>query len=203
MLRFLRSALGVAAVALAGLSTLALATVPDPGQSTWDDLVGCSPMNMAVPSSAQYVFTGTIRDSNGVIIPNFPAHLVELDFSSCMRSSTRPADHIPADYCDLHCVWRNNLTFGGSDPCSIRVLVQNVVYKTLAADGSGLNPDGGLRSPDEDGNGQVALADLSVFQQEFVNVGVRHDYRGDLGPAFDGMTALADLTTYQQHFTAQ
>jgi hypothetical protein len=55
---------------------------------------------------------------------------------------------------------------------------------------------------DQLGDGVVALGDLSIFQQEFVNTGTRHDFRGDLGPTFDGLTALGDLSTFQVHFTA-
>jgi hypothetical protein len=48
----------------------------------------------------------------------------------------------------------------------------------------------------------VGLADLSIYQQEFVNTGTRQDFRGDLGPVFNGETGLSDLSTFQQHFTA-
>jgi len=205
MSRFLVSALGVA-VLLGALSTLVLAGQPDPNQSTWGNLVGCSPKNLTAPVNSRYVFTGTIRDGAGAPIANFPASQLELDFGSCLSPSTRPADQIQADGdSNINGVvtWTVNLNFGGGDPCEVRVLVQNVVFKTLIDDGT--NPggtDGGVRSVDENGDGSVALADLGIFQQEFVNTGVRHDYRGDLGPVFDGATALADLGTFQQHFTA-
>ncbi len=205
MSRFLVCALGVA-VLLGALSTLVLAGQPDPNQSTWGNLVGCSPKNLTAPPASRYVFTGTIRDGAGAPIANFPASQLELDFGACTANSTRPADQIQADGdSNINGVvtWTTALNFGGGDPCSVRVLVQNVVFKTLIADGT--NPggiDGGVRSVDENGDGSVALADLGIFQQEFVNTGVRRDYRGDLGPVFDGNTALADLGTFQQHFTA-
>jgi hypothetical protein len=65
--------------------------------------------------------------------------------------------------------WQTALNFGGGDPCAVRVLVQNVVFKTLAADQGlpGPSVDGGLRSVDENGDGLVALGDLSTFQQHF------------------------------------
>ncbi len=56
-----------------------------------------------------------------------------------------------------------------------------------------------VTSPDEDGDGFVALNDLSVFQQAFVNGGP--DYRGDLNVS-GGPPDLADLTFYQRHFRA-
>lgn len=205
MSRFLVCALGVA-VLLGALSTLVLAGQPDPNQSTWGNLVGCSPKNLTAPVASRYVFTGTIRDGAGAPIANFPASQLELDFGACTNPSTRPADQIQADgdsNINGAVTWTTALNFGGGDPCSVRVLVQNVVFKTLIANGT--NPggiDGGVRSVDENGDGSVALADLGIFQQEFVNTGVRQDYRGDLGPVFDGNTALADLGTFQQHFTA-
>lgn len=206
MSRFLASALG-AAVLLGALSSLAPAGQPDPNQSTWNNLVGCSPKNATAPAAARYVFTGTLRDGAGAPIANFPAAQLELDFGSCLNQSTRPQNQIPADAdSDVNGVvrWQTALIFGGADPCAVRVLVQNVVFKTLAAHQGLPNPsiDGGLRSVDENGDGSVGLGDLSIFQQEFVNTGTRNDWRGDLGPTFDGSTGLADLSTFQQHFTA-
>ena len=100
--------------------------------------------------------------------------------------------------------WGAALNFGGGDPCEVRILVQNVVFKTLAAH-QGLpnnSLDGGVRSCDENGDGLVAIQDLSIFQQEFVNTGTRQDFRGDLAQPFDGLTAIQDLSQFQQHFTA-
>lgn len=206
MSRFLVSALG-AAILLGALSTLVLAGQPDPNQSTWGNLVGCSPKNTTAPVNARYSFVGTIRDGAGAPIANFPASQLELDFGDCNNLSTRPSDQIPADgdsNINGQVVWTVNLNFGGKDPCAVRVLVQNVVFKTLASHQGLPNAqiDGGVRSVDENGDGLVALSDLGEFQQEFVNTGTRRDYVGDLGPVFDGLTALADLGTYQQHFTA-
>jgi hypothetical protein len=206
MSRFLASALGVA-VLLGALSSLGVAGQPDPNQSTWGNLVGCSPKNLTAPAAARYAFVGTLRDGAGAPIGNFPAASLELDFGSCTNPSTRPQNQIAADGpSDANGVvrWQTALTFGGADPCEVRVLVQNVVFKTLAAHQGLPNAsiDGGLRSVDENGNGTVDLPDLSLFQQEFVNTGTRADWRGDLGPTFDGLTALPDLSTFQQHFTA-
>jgi len=194
------------AVLLGALSTLGLAGQPDPLQSTWDNLVGCSPKNLVVPTNAKYRFEGIVRDGVGAPIANFPASQLELDFGACLEPSTRPADQITADGdTDINgrVVWTVALNFGGGDPCSVRVLVQNVVFKTLIADGT--NPggiDSGVRSVDENGNGLIALEDAGRFQQEFVNTGVRHDYRGDLAQPFDGLTALGDFGRLQVHFTA-
>lgn len=204
MSRFLVSALGVA-VLLGAFTPLVLAGQPDPNQSTWGEIVGCSPKNLRAPLSARYRFEGTIRDGAQAPIANFPATQLELDFTNCTNPSTRPADEIQADgdsNANGLVVWTVALNFGGGDPCAVRVLVQNVVFKTLRADGSGNPIDGGLRSPDENGDGSVSLLDLVQFQQEFTNIGTRHDFRGDLQQPFDGSTSLADLVQFQQHFTA-
>ena len=99
--------------------------------------------------------------------------------------------------------WEVGLTFGGADPCQVLVRVQGDVFATVPGH-QGLPPaeiDGGVRSPDQNGDGLVALGDLSIFQQEFVNNGQRLDYRGDLSRPCDGVTALADLSCFQIHFT--
>jgi hypothetical protein len=208
MSRFLASALG-AAVLLGALSSVSVAGNPDPAFSTWDNLVGVSPKNLTAAVATRYRFTGTLRDGTNQPIPNFPASQVELDFTSCSEAHVGiPADLQPdADgpsNLNGQVVWTVNLTFGGNDPCEVRVLVQNIVFKTLAMHQGlpGPSIDGGVRSPDATGDAIVALGDLTIFQTEFVNTGVRRDYDGDLGPTFDGLTALGDLTTFQSHFVA-
>jgi hypothetical protein len=176
-----------------------------------------SPKNLTVGAPARYVFDGFVRDSGGIPIANFPASQLELDFTFCTNPSTRPAEQIEADAdtdVDGRAVWSVNLTFGGADPCSVRVLVQNVVYKTLAhhAGISNENPespllvDGGLRSPDINGDNGIGAGDLSIFQQEFFrpNGQIRRDWTGDLGPvtAFDGACSASDFSILQQHFFA-
>jgi hypothetical protein len=219
MSRFLACALGVA-VLLGALSSLALAGQPDPLTSTWDELVGVSPKN--VTATVKYVFTGTIRDGAGIPIDNFPASQLELDFTNCIESSTRPFNQVPADqdsFAGGQVVWTLNLDFGGADPCEVNVLVQNVVFKTLAghqalSTGCPENPpaiDGGLRSVDAQGDGVIGLQDLGALQTEFFNCqgATRNDYIGDMAPVggppgtgFDGITGLSDLGQLQDHFFA-
>src|SRR5688572_3619416 len=208
MSRFLASALG-AAVLLGALSSVSVAGNPDPAFSTWGNLMGCSPKNLTAAVATRYRFTGTLRDGTNQPIPNFPASQVELDLTSCTEGHVGiPVDLQPdADAnsdVNGNVVWTVNLTFGGNDPCEVRVLVQNIVFKTLPAHQGLPGPqiDGGVRSPDANGDGIVALGDLGEFQGEFVNIGVRQDYKGDLGPTFDGLTALGDLGTFQAHFVA-
>lgn len=214
MSRFLASALGVA-VLLGALSTLAVAGQPDPANCTWDDLVGVSPKNECVAPANTYTFTGTIRDGAGVPIANFPAANLELDFTNCPNQPLRPANQIAADLDSGpsgEVLWRLNLDFGGSDPCEVQVLVQNVVFATLAGhQGLTTGPetppctiDGGVRSVDFNGDNVVGLPDLGALQQEFFNTGVRLDYVGDMaqGAGFDGCTSLPDLGQLQAHFFA-
>jgi hypothetical protein len=165
--------------------------------------------NSVVPEPYRYAFRGIIRATDGTPIANFPASMMELDFSACHEPSTRPADQIQADRDSDeqgNVVWSQNLNFGGADPCPVRVLIQNVVFAVLAPH-QGLPDeaiDGGVRSPDENGDGRIAMDDLVIFQREFVNAEIlrREYWRGDLGPVFDGRTGLDDLCTFQVHFTA-
>lgn len=210
MSRFLASALGVA-VLLGAFSTLAVAGQPDPLNCTWDDLVGVSPKNECSPNP--YVFTGTIRDGSGVPIANFPAANLELDFTNCPNQPLRPANQIPADEDSGPTggvIWTLNLDFGGADPCEVNVLVQNVVFATLAGHQgltTGPEPppctiDGGVRSTDVNGDHQIGLQDLGALQQEYFNTGVRLDYVGDMAQPFDGCTQLPDLGKLQQDYFA-
>ena len=217
MTRFLACALGVA-VLLGALSSLALAGQPDPLNSTWDALVGVSPKNTT--ATVKYRFTGTIRDGAGVPIDNFPASQLEIDFTNCLSSSTRPFNQVPSDQDSGPgglVVWELNLDFGGADPCGPDILVQNVVFKSLdphqgLSTGNPEGPlaiDGGVRSVDVNGDGSVGLPDLGGLQTEFFNTGTRLDYIGDMAPAggppgvfFDGLTGLPDLGQLQDHFFA-
>ncbi len=195
MSRSLVSALG--ALAILSTAAIALAGQPDPGQSSGENRIGVSPKNLTAPASFVYTYTFTLRDNTGAPVVNFPASQVELDFDDCFEPSTRPADEIQADGpSDLNgdVVWSTNLNFGGSDPCAVDVLVQNLVFATIPGDSPG-----GVRSPDVNGDGQVSLADLSLFQGAFVSGGP--PYVGDL-LLDDDTPALGDLSLYQNHFTA-
>jgi len=187
------------------------ASTPDPLNCTWGSTVAVSPKNRTAMVNFRYQFTGTLRDASGAPIAAFPANQLMLDFSLCGEPSTRLQDNIRADGdSDINGTvkWSLNLNFGGADPCGARVLVQNIVFKILRPHQGlpNVNLDGGLRSPDENGDGVISLADLAIFREEFVNMGpLRFDYRGDIGqPAgqFDGITSLVDLSFFQAHFVA-
>ena len=197
MSRFLVSALG-AAILLGLMSGLVFAGQPDPGQSSGETRIGVSPKNLSVGPAATYQYFYTLRDNTGAPVAGFPASQVELRFTACTEQSTRPLNEIPADMdsnANGDMIWWTNLTFGGSDPCQVDVLVQNVVFFTIPP----ADP-GGVRSPDENGDGQVALVDLSLWQQSFV--AQTPPYRGDLSEPFDDAIALLDLSVWQQHFVA-
>ena len=164
--------------------------------------VGVSPKNMVVPPSARYSYCfRLINPDNCQPVVDFPPSQVELRFTLCGEASTRPTNEIMADTHsdgEGRIFWDASLAFGGSDPCSVDVLVQNAVFWTIAGVDQDLN--GGVRSPDENGDGVVSLTDLVIWRSSFVTGNPR--YHGDLGPEFDNTTSLSDLQTWQLHFVA-
>jgi hypothetical protein len=220
---FGRAAILIAALAFAALAITVPASVyavgpPSAAKSAFGEAASAeqgviappfcvSPKNIWVTGSCKCRFEGILRDAQGVPIANFPASQVVLDFVACNNPSTRPLNRIPADEnsnANGLVYWEVGLNFGGGDPCQVVVRVQGDVFATVPGH-QGLPPnaiDGGLRSFDENGDGLVALGDLSTCQQEFVNGGQRLDYRGDLAMPCDGVTALSDLSCFQVHFTA-
>jgi hypothetical protein len=182
-------------------SALAVAGQPDPGNSTGDERIGVSPKNLTVPPSFQHVYTYQLKDNTGAPVAGFPASQVELRFTQCTEPSSRPQNEIPADLdsdANGNVIWKDNLAFGGSDPCEVIVLVQNDEFFTVP--GFATIPEGGLRSPDMTGDGLVALADLATWQQAFI--GASPVYEGDIAAPYDDLVALSDLAWWQQHFTA-
>jgi hypothetical protein len=182
------------------------AGLPSAQQSVFTTQFCVSPKNLCVPVSCRCRFEGILRDAQGMPIANFPASQVVLDFTACANPSTRPQDRIPADRnSDANGLvyWEEGLHFGGADPCEVLVRVQNEVFATIPGHQGLPDPqiDGGVRSPDMNGDGLVAIQDLSVFQQEFVNSGPRFDYRGDIAMPCDGLTSIVDLGFFQCHFT--
>jgi len=197
------------AVLLATLQSAAAMAQPNAATSTFDPVIGFSPQNncVSLTPATRYRYSGTLRNAAGAPVANFPAADVVLDFSLCTRQTSRPVT-IPADYPSSSTgvvLWDVSLAHGGADPCGVRVLVGGEEFYVLAAHQGlpGPSIDGGIRSPDDDGDGDIDLLNLSTFQQEFVNTGARRDYLGDLARPFDGITALGDLVTYQAHFACQ
>lgn len=163
------------------------------------DRLGVSPRNLFVDPSVRYEYVFVLRDNHGMPIPGFPASQIVLDFSGCEHPSTRPLDEIPADHASNQngeIVWRTNLSFGGADPCAVDVRVLNVLFHTIPA----ADP-GGVRSPDLNGDGLIALVDLVQWAQCFVAGGPPGCC--DLAMPFDDICSLEDLRWVQRHFTAQ
>jgi hypothetical protein len=198
--------------------------LPDPAQCTWDRILGSSPKNCVVSAPYRYRFTGTLRDSAGAPIADYPPCDLRLDFASCNAPSSRLYTAINPDAAsDANgvVVWEANLTFGGADPCRVLILARlpGLPWATLAMIDQhlGLSTscpegpvviDGGIRSPDENGDHCLTLADLAIFACEFSRCQctpgntVRRDYEGDLGPQFVGVPTLSGLGTFVVHYTA-
>lgn len=178
-------------VALLALTGAALANQPDPNQSTFEQCLGRSPKNNTADPSAQYTFTGVLRDNTGAPVPNYPAAQVTLDIlAPCQNPVTLNPDG-PSDPTGL-VVWGVATLNQGGGACEgagvVDIKVGGVTFETL----------NDVRSPDEDGDTFVALADLSAWQQSFVNQ--TPIFQGDLD--CDTFIALTDLSWWQKHFVA-
>ena len=117
-------------------------------------------------------------------------------FTACTNPNTRPQNEIPPDQdsdANGDVFWMSGLNWGGADPCQVDLLVQGELFWSLPPD-----PPGGVRSPDNDSDGLVALSDLHLWQQAFVGGGP--PWRGDLAQPFDDLIALFDLMVFQAHF---
>lgn len=165
--------------------------LPDPNLSTFDDHVGRSPVNGGVAQVYQYVFSGVLRDNQGTPIVAYPANLTELIIlSPCQNPVILNPDTQTNAF--------GELTFGpltleqGGGSCSgpgiVELRVFGVTFKQIDS----------VSSPDQNGDGLVALSDLQVWQQAFVQQTPL--YQGDLD--FDDVIALSDLALWQAHFTA-
>jgi hypothetical protein len=164
------------------------------------DVLGVSPANECVPDSAQYFYRVQLNDALGRPIANYPASGIWFDLSSCPEAYGRPADGIvhPDGNADAQGVveWRRALAFGGAAPCAVSVVVSDGVtpgarvLHTLT---------GGVRSPDQDGDGFIAPADLDAWRAAYEAGGPA--WRGDLGPsmAFDDAVTVADSATLALH----
>ncbi len=180
----------VSVALLALIAGAALANLPDPNNSTFDECLGRSPKNSAADPSAQYTFVGTLRDNTGAPVPNYPANQVVLDIDGCVN----PVELMPDGPSDANgnVVWGVATLNQGGGNCS----GTNVVEIRVNAQSFATLDD--VRSPDEDGDTFVALADLQAWQVSFVNQSPI--YIGDLD--CDTFIALSDLSLWQKHFVA-
>jgi hypothetical protein len=179
------------AAAIVSARTAAFANLPDPGECTFDDHLGRSPRNAAVSPAHQYTYHGTLRNSLGEPIANYPAFQIELTiFSPCQNPAVLNPDG-PTNAQGQLVFGPETLAQGGgscSGPQVVEVTVAGLLFETLDS----------VTSPDEDGDGLIAVNDLQTWQQAFT--GQSPLYQGDLD--FDGAIALTDLVRWQAHFTA-
>jgi len=181
----------LAFVAVAGM---ALANVPDPQQSTFDSRLGRSPKNLEVNDpSFDYTFAGTLRNAAGQPVANWPANDIELEINAPCQN---PVVLNPSGASDANgnVLWNASRLDQGGGSCigtavvEIR-LVSVGLFRTLNE----------VTSPDENGNGLIALEDLQDFQRAFVSGSPQ--YQGDLNLS-GGLPDLSDLLFFQKHFVA-
>lgn len=183
-------------VALLALTGMALANIPDCNQSSIDTpaRLGRSPKNVEVADPLfQYTFKLTVRNQAGTPIPAWAANDVTLEVLAPCQNPFAALNPNGASDANGKFTWgpasldRPGGSCSGANVVRVRIISANCTYN--------LNQ---VTSPDEDGDNTIALADLSTFQQSFVNQ--NNPYQGDLN--FDGSISLGDLQFFQRHFTA-
>jgi hypothetical protein len=152
-----------------------------------------SPVNATVAPQFQCTYSGIVYDHYGQPWVGYPAELITLRINS---PCANPVDLHPDGPSDQNGV----LTWGavtldqGGGACHGMEVMQIIMDP-----GSIVWGLSDIRSPDVNGDGYVALNDLSEWQQAFVAQSPEHV--GDLD--CDLFTiALADLVMWQQHFVA-
>ena len=169
--------------------------VPDTGNSTFQNRLGRSPRNTEVADPTfQYTYRGTIRTMAGAPVVGWPAADIVLEIGSPCPNPISLHPDGPSD-ANGQVVWgadKIDQAGGGActGPSAVRIrLISIGIFKVLQE----------VTSPDHDGDGVVALPDLSTFQQAFINGGPQ--FSGDLDLS-GGAPNLADLQFFQRHFTA-
>jgi len=169
--------------------------IPDPAQSTFQDRLGRSPRNIEVANPTfQYTYRGRLIMSNGVPIVGWPANDIQLRINTPCQNPIALVPDGPSNFSG-EVVWgAAKLDQAGGGACTGQAVVEIRllsigVFKRLSE----------VTSPDQDGDGLVALPDFTAFQQAFVSGGPQ--FRGDLDLS-GGPPDLADLQFFQRHFTA-
>jgi hypothetical protein len=184
------STLTLFGIAFAGI---AFATSPDTGNCTFDSRLGRSPKNVEVANPTfQYTYRGVLRDNAGQPVPNYPAFDIRLEINAPCQNPAQIQPDGPSD-ANGNVIWGAvKLDHGGActgtDVVRVR-LISIGIFKVLNE----------ITSPDEDGDGFVALSDLGTFQAAFVGGGPQ--YQGDLDLS-GGAPNLSDLSFFQRHFLA-
>ena len=185
------TSLTLAGLAVAGM---AMANIPDVTQSSFGNRLGRSPKNVEVGNATfQYTYSGVLRNSVGAPIAGWPAADILLEINAPCQN---PVQLTPVGNSDANgnVTWNAvKLDQGGGSCAGANVadvrIVSIGIFKTLTS----------VTSPDEDGNGVIALPDLGTFQSAFTSGGPAH--QGDLNLS-GGVPDIGDLGFFQQHFVA-
>jgi hypothetical protein len=185
------TSLTLAGLAVAGM---AMANIPDPAQSTFGNRLGRSPKNVEVGNPTfQYTYSGVLRNAAGTPIAGWAAADIVIDINAPCQNPVVLTASGPSD-ANGNVTWNASKLDQGGGSCTgasvadVRI-VSIGVFKTLTT----------VTSPDENGDGSIALPDLGTFQQAFVNGTPL--YQGDLNLS-GGAPDLSDLSFFQQHFVA-
>jgi hypothetical protein len=182
----------VSVALLALLVGAALANIPDPSQTTWDDCLGRSPKNSTAPAANQYVYSGVLRNAAGDPIANYPAANVAIEIKAPCANPIANLNPSGPSNANGVIVWDADALNQGGGSCQgagvVEITVTGLQFDTLDD----------VRSPDQDGDGFVAVNDLQTWQVAFTSQ--TPIYQGDLD--CDTVIGLTDLVRYQTHFVA-
>lgn len=184
---------GAAAVAACLLFGLGTAIANPVFVFLGEDYFGRSPKNAAVSPTFQYTYEGVIYHPGEGPWANYPPEDIELRIvAPCANPVVLHPDGPSGP--DGLVTWGVDALDQGGGSCAGPSVLQ--VWMT---DFELVFELGYVRSPDQDGDGFVALVDLVPWQQAFVNQ--QPSYIGDLDR--DNVIGLSDLLFWQRHFVAE
>lgn len=175
----------LAAGLILGLASLAMAGVPDAGQSEVSTAGGSVTITPA--GNGQTLLSRgagidvTVRDANGLAIPAYPAQDIWVDdngsgdINLCQGGSTADADTDENGFTTI----TGLISGGGYTQLGMSVYVSGVAL-TLNPDGTGgtsFSLD--VNSPDINGDRIVDLSDIALFSGDLVAFNFRSDYNHD------------------------
>ncbi len=161
-----------------------------------ENFVGRSPKNATASPAHQYTYSGVVFDNGGEPLAGMPPTQIVLRFNAPCQNQVALHPDGPSNSNGV-VVWGPETLNQGGGACT------GSYAMTIEIDEGG---GGGMvvwmvssvSSPDADGDGLVALSDLVVWQQAFVQQSPLHE--GDLD--LDGAISLSDLSRWQQHLVA-
>jgi hypothetical protein len=183
-----------AGILVLGLSSLAMAGIPDPALSTASSATGCIDITPGGngPTLANEALTISVQvlDNGGLAIPGYPFQDIWWDdtgtgdLAMCQGGSVADANTDGA----------GNTTISGAAAGGGWTLSQVRIYLAgvgLTSGDLGLD----VNSPDINGDLIVNLVDLGAFSQDFNNPA--YDFRSDF--TCDGIENLADVGRFAIH----